>query len=186
ADHPGARRVEVGCQTEASSLEAEKTRAVDWVEVQAMQSTLNDAQALLSESRKGEGAGTAGQTEEKEVGSESKPAIVASDEQGDAETGAISGTSVPESELAARAEEAKTAGAADAADAADISIMLSLHPDPDPASPDHLVYHPRLASLGVGASRGCPVAEMQMLVASLMADHDLSPYIIAGIYIALI
>ncbi len=73
-------------------------------------------------------------------------------------------------------------GAADAADAADISIMLSLHPDPDPASPDHLVYHPRLASLGVGASRGCPVAEMQMLVASLMADHDLSPHIIAGIY----
>lgn len=78
----------------------------------------------------------------------------------------------------------KTGAASDAADAAEIAIMLSLNPHPNHQlkSPDHLVYHPRLASLGVGASRGCPVDEMQALVASLMADHDLSPHIIAGVY----
>lgn len=62
----------------------------------------------------------------------------------------------------------------------DISIILSLKPYPQSA--DHLVYHPRLASLGVGASRGCPVNEMSDLISDILADHDLSPQVIAGVY----
>ncbi|MGB1918956.1 MAG: precorrin-3B C(17)-methyltransferase [Candidatus Puniceispirillales bacterium] len=66
------------------------------------------------------------------------------------------------------------------AEKADISIILSLRPQS--YSPDHLVYHPRLACLGVGASRDCPSDEMAELVSGLLSDHELSPHIIAGIW----
>ena len=65
-------------------------------------------------------------------------------------------------------------------DAGEITLRLTLHPQ-DPA-PNHLTYHPQIACLGVGASRGCPPDEMRDLVESLLRDHALSPHIIGGIY----
>ena len=65
-------------------------------------------------------------------------------------------------------------------DAGKIILQLTLHPqNPDP---NHLTYHPKIACLGVGASRGCPPEEMRDLVESLLRDHELSPHIIGGIY----
>ena len=65
-------------------------------------------------------------------------------------------------------------------DAGKIILQLTLHPQ-KPA-PNHLTYHPKIACLGVGASRGCPPDEMRALVESLLRDHELSPHIIGGIY----
>ena len=65
-------------------------------------------------------------------------------------------------------------------DAGEIILRLTLHPqNPDPKQ---LIYHPQIACLGVGASRGCPPEEMRALVETLLKDHDLSLHIIAGIY----
>jgi cobalt-precorrin 5A hydrolase/precorrin-3B C17-methyltransferase len=74
----------------------------------------------------------------------------------------------------------RQSGIKPSAEDAEISIILSLRPQP--SSPHALIYHPRLACLGVGASRHCPPDEMAELVSGLLADHDLSPHIIAGIY----
>ena len=65
-------------------------------------------------------------------------------------------------------------------DAGKITLRLTLHPQ-NPA-PNHLTYHPKIACLGVGASRGCPPDEMRELVKNLLKDHALSPHIIGGIY----
>ena len=65
-------------------------------------------------------------------------------------------------------------------DAGKITLQLTLHPQ-NP-TPNHLTYHPKIACLGVGASRGCPPDEMRELVKNLLKDHELSPHIIGGIY----
>ena len=65
-------------------------------------------------------------------------------------------------------------------DAGKIILQLTLHPQ-NP-TPNHLTYHPKIACLGVGASRGCPPDEMRDLVKNLLKDHALSPHIIGGIY----
>ena len=65
-------------------------------------------------------------------------------------------------------------------DAGKITLRLTLHPQKP--TPNHLTYHPQIACLGVGASRGCPPEEMRALVESLLKDHALSPHIIGGIY----
>ena len=65
-------------------------------------------------------------------------------------------------------------------DAGKITLRLTLHPQKP--TPNHLTYHPKIACLGVGASRGCPPDEMRELVESLLRDHELSPHIIGGIY----
>ena len=65
-------------------------------------------------------------------------------------------------------------------DAGKITLQLTLHPQ-NP-TPNHLTYHPKIACLGVGASRGCPPDEMRALVKNLLKDHALSPHIIGGIY----
>ncbi|MGC6484261.1 MAG: precorrin-3B C(17)-methyltransferase [Candidatus Puniceispirillales bacterium] len=59
-------------------------------------------------------------------------------------------------------------------------LMLSLAPakslDAD------LVFHPKILHLGLGASRGCPTAEMAGLVAASLADARLAREAIAGVY----
>ncbi len=47
-----------------------------------------------------------------------------------------------------------------------------------------LVYHPRRVTLGVGASRDCPPAEMIALVDGLLADAGLAPGALRGIFTA--
>ena len=56
----------------------------------------------------------------------------------------------------------------------DVSITLA---------PD-LTFHPQVAALGVGASRGCSPAEMIALVDGLLADAGLSPRALAGVFTA--
>ncbi len=65
-------------------------------------------------------------------------------------------------------------------DAADITLYLTLRPHE--ASADQLVYYPRVASLGVGASRDCPSEELKTLVDHLLSDHDLSPMVIDAVF----
>lgn len=59
-------------------------------------------------------------------------------------------------------------------------IMLSLAPA-DQCDAD-LVFHPKILHLGLGASRGCPHDEMAALVSRHMAEANLSPAAIAGVY----
>ena len=52
---------------------------------------------------------------------------------------------------------------------------------PVAAGPGDLVYHPQRAVLGVGASRGCPPAEMIALVEGLLTEAELAPGALAAI-----
>jgi cobalt-precorrin 5A hydrolase/precorrin-3B C17-methyltransferase len=61
-----------------------------------------------------------------------------------------------------------------------VTLLLTMRPQA--ISPDQLVYYPRVASLGVGASRDCPPEELKGLVDDLLADHDLSPMTVDAVY----
>ncbi|MEM9012010.1 MAG: precorrin-3B C(17)-methyltransferase [Pseudomonadota bacterium] len=50
---------------------------------------------------------------------------------------------------------------------------------PAAGGPDRLVYHPQAHVLGLGASRHCPVEEMQALVATTLAEAGIAPGSIA-------
>jgi len=65
-------------------------------------------------------------------------------------------------------------------EAADITLRLTLRPQ-EPTT-HQLVYYPRVACLGIGASRDCPVEELKTLVDDLLIDHDLSPRIINAVF----
>ncbi|MAQ84616.1 MAG: precorrin-3B C(17)-methyltransferase [Maritimibacter sp.] len=61
-----------------------------------------------------------------------------------------------------------------------VQIVCTMEPV-TPATPETLVYHPRRAVLGVGASRDCPPDELAALVDGLLADAELAPGALAAI-----
>jgi len=63
-------------------------------------------------------------------------------------------------------------------DAVTIACTMSPRGDAD------LTFHPRRATLGVGASRDCPPAELIALVDTLLADADLAPAALRGVFTA--
>ncbi|WP_425092783.1 precorrin-3B C(17)-methyltransferase [Tropicimonas sp. S265A] len=56
----------------------------------------------------------------------------------------------------------------------------------EPHDPNHaaLTFHPKRATLGVGASRNCPPEELIALVNGLLAEAELAPAALRGIYTA--
>ncbi|CTQ31561.1 precorrin-3B C(17)-methyltransferase [Jannaschia rubra] len=65
-----------------------------------------------------------------------------------------------------------------------VTIACTLRPPrADETVPD-LLFHPQRAALGVGASRDCPPEELIALVDGLLADADVAPAAIAGIFTA--
>jgi cobalt-precorrin 5A hydrolase / precorrin-3B C17-methyltransferase len=53
---------------------------------------------------------------------------------------------------------------------------------PTEGAPDHIVYHPRVLTLGVGCERGVEPHELITLVRDTLAAHDLSANAIAGVF----
>ena len=71
-------------------------------------------------------------------------------------------------------------GTAHDGDDAPIELRLTLHPIS--ANTKRMVFHPRIAALGVGASRHCPPRAMMALLEDGLARHNLSRHVIAGVY----
>ncbi|MFT7524175.1 MAG: cobalt-precorrin 5A hydrolase/precorrin-3B C17-methyltransferase [Candidatus Paceibacteria bacterium] len=50
------------------------------------------------------------------------------------------------------------------------------------AGENNLVFHPQRATLGVGCARNCPPEELEALVMAALADADIAPKALRGIY----
>ena len=81
--------------------------------------------------------------------------------------------------LAPLAEDGAAQNSA-AQDGAELAIMLTLKPA-DQVTAD-LIFHPQILTLGLGASRNCPSAEMQALIAQGFAEASLAPAAARGVY----
>ena len=79
-------------------------------------------------------------------------------------------------------EATKADWLADLPEGQDATLLCTMEAhDPNLAT---LTFHPRRATLGVGASRNCPPEEMIALVDDLLAEADLAPAALRGIFTA--
>lgn len=69
--------------------------------------------------------------------------------------------------------EGSTAGA---------GVTLTATERPVSGGPHHLVYHPMRFALGVGCARDCTPEEMAALVAGALADAEIAPGALAGVF----
>ncbi len=65
---------------------------------------------------------------------------------------------------------------------ADATLAVRVTESPEPGGEDTLVFHPKRFALGVGCERGVSAGELERLVERTLADADLSPRSLAGVF----
>ncbi|HUF55990.1 MAG TPA: precorrin-3B C(17)-methyltransferase [Thermohalobaculum sp.] len=63
-----------------------------------------------------------------------------------------------------------------------VRISAGLAPAAPEAARPHLVYHPLRATLGLGASRGCPAHELAALADAVLAEAGVAPAALRGLF----
>lgn len=64
----------------------------------------------------------------------------------------------------------------------DATLAVRVTESPEPGDEDTLVFHPKRFALGVGCERGVSAGELERLVERTLADADLSPRSLAGVF----
>ena len=65
---------------------------------------------------------------------------------------------------------------------ADATLAVRVTESPEPGGEDMLVFHPKRFALGVGCERGVSAGELERLVERTLADANLSPRSLAGVF----